>query len=88
VLYIFQGGDRIAKVKVSSNDRKITVATEQTKFMFIPLEKTLFKTRQEQAMLRILHMIRDRADDELFEKYIISEFAKMGYSLKSKNQDE
>ena len=91
-LYIFQAGDEFIKLKLDKSNEKCEIATSRTNYRFIPQpfwklfgdsKKTMLglkppteeESRQEMEEIMLLN-------DEDFEKKIIGEFTKIGYTLK------
>lgn len=93
--YIFQAGDEFIKLKIDRKEKRCEIATSKTNYRFIPQpfwkvfgspKKTLtgFKapteeeSRKEMAEAELL-------SEEDFEKKLISDSVKIGYTLRKKN---
>lgn len=80
--YIFQSGMQLATLRVfgEGKERDVKISTALTGFKFAPLS-SFFKLRKKEKYEEFTKLT-ENMNAEDFEKYIIKEFAKMGYSLR------
>ena len=76
--YIFSAGGLYVKVRVE--DKEILICSDKTMDKFINI-KSLFNSRK----MNKLNSLLDKMNQKEFDTYIVHEFKKMGYILKSKN---
>jgi hypothetical protein len=81
MIYTFQSGIQTAKFMIDK-DKNMKIATERTRYRMIPL-KLVFK---QDKIKELNEKIKDMTEEQ-FDGYIISEFSRMGYSLKTKDAD-
>ncbi len=78
MLYVFHAGTHVTQLKVDK-DRNLEIATEVTKFIFVPLSNLL-----NQEQVKKLEDHTENMNDKDFDQYLIQEFQKLGYILKEK----
>ncbi len=92
--YIFQSGDEFLKLKVDRENKKFEIATSKTTYRFIPQAfwklfgnaiKTLtgLKPPKEEESKKEMEEA-EKLNDEEFEKKIINDSMKLGYTLVKK----
>ena len=80
MLYIFQGGSHAVQVLVEGKD--IKMATEVTNYKFVPIADVIAPIAPNDW--EKLKVQLDSFNDARLEKYLIDEFKKMGYTLKTR----
>jgi len=79
--YIFQAGLQLATLRVlgRGKEREIKISTALTGFKFAPIS-SFFKIKKKEEYEKFKKLTRKMNEKE-FEKYVVKEFAKMGYRL-------
>jgi hypothetical protein len=78
MLYIFRGGNQIVKFEVEN--KLMRVASQRTGNKLVPLTLLFKKNKIDELNLKVNNMTIEE-----FDKYILSEFTRMGYYLVSKD---
>lgn len=77
---IFQGGNEVVKMVIDRVNKTLQLSSAATNYQMQSLPfKKLFDSGKE----TIQEALTDKMDDEAFKHQIVSQMAKVGYTLKS-----
>ena len=78
-VFTFSGQNQIAQIKISNGE--LYISTERTRYRFWPFK--IFYTFRDKEMVDFVYKKFRNSSKEEFRAYLVDEFKKMGYELKS-----